>query len=184
MLTNLAALGIGLITAVATPAAAHAATLADCAPTQPSAHTSHRVPAPGYPAVATHAPPRASAPARVEAVYPASLRFADFDRDGGVTINEARSYARSQFSRADLDRNGVLRGRELRSTSGELAYGARGRDGVVSFAEYDRSVMGRFQALDIDRNGFLSRNELGTNRTRLPAAPRANAVTYSWHWEL
>ena len=182
MLTNLAALGIGLITAVATPATAFAH--ADCAPTQPSAHTSHRAPAPAYPPVTAHAPPRASAPTRIEAAYPASLRFADFNRDGGVTVNEARSYARSQFNRADLDRNGVLRGRELRSESGELVYGARGRDGVVTFAEYDRSVMGRFQSLDIDRNGYLSRNELGTNRTRLPSAPRANTVTYSWNWQL
>ena len=181
MLTQLAALGIGLVTAVATPAAAHA----ECAPTQPTAYpTSYRGPAPAYPPVTRHAPPRASAPTRIEAAYPASLRFADFDRDGGVTVNEARSFARSQFTRADLDRNGVLRGRELRSDSGELAYGARGRDGVVTFAEYDRSVMGRFQSLDIDHNGYLSRHELGNNRTRVPSAPRSNTVTYSWHVEL
>ena len=184
MLTQIAALGIGLITAVGTPAIAQA----DCStPAKPGAYPSSypsyngpRYPAPTYSPVPAYspAPTYSPAPARgrnVERPRTVVLRRADNDNDGGVTFHEAQAYGRREFGRADHDHNGVLTRYEIHR-SDELASGARGRDGVVTFAEYDASVRRQFASLDRNRDGFLSRNELGSRRP--------NTVSYNWHWRL
>jgi len=177
MLTQLAALGIGLITAVGTPAIAQA----DCnTPAKPSAHPS-TYPGyyPGYNGPRQPAPTYAPAPTRGRRVEPPRsvvLRRADYNNDGGITFNEAQAYGRSEFGRADHDRNGVLTRYEIHR-SDELAGGARSRDGVVTFAEYDASMRRQFTALDRNRDGFLSRHELGRR-------PTPNTVSYNWHWQL
>lgn len=104
------------------------------------------------------------------------MRRADYNNDGGITFHEAQAYGRTEFGRADHDRNGVLTRYEIHRND-ELASGARGRDGVVSFAEYDASLRRQFSALDRNRDGFLSRHELGSRRT-------PNTVSYNWHWKL
>lgn len=170
MLTQLAALGIGLITSIGTPAVARA----DYdTPARPSAHPTAY---PGYNGTRYPAPTYAPAPARTRHVEPPRavvLRRADYNNDGGITFHEAQAYGRSEFGRADHDRNGVLTRNEIHR-SDELASGARSRDGVVTFAEYDASVRRQFAALDRNRDGFLSRHELGAPRT----------ATFNWHWRL
>jgi hypothetical protein len=155
MLKTLAALGIGLITSVALPAAAH------------DDHARHGAHAPGY-----HAP----APVRAQPGTGSrwGLRRADYNRDGGVSIREAHRYARARFTQADHDRNGVLTGRELRY-DGDFSRGPRARDGVVTLAEYDTSVRNRFHGLDRNRDGFLSRYELGNT-----TSPRAASYDSRW----
>jgi hypothetical protein len=183
MLTQIAALGIGLITAIGTPAIAQA----DCnSPSKPSAHptnypgyTTPGYTTPGYGAPRYPAPSFTPAPSRGRRIEPPRavvLRRADYNNDGGITFHEAQAYGRSEFSRADHDRNGVLTRYEIHR-SDELASGARGRDGVVTFAEYDASMRRQFAALDRNRDGFLSRHELGRR-------PTPNTASYSWHWKL
>ena len=191
MLTQLAALGIGLITTVAAPMA-HAGQ-PGCDPAHPTAgYPSYGAPAPTYaptyapayapvptyapvPSYGPAAPPRYQAPRHVEA-SPVMMRRADYNRDGGVSLQEARSYGRNQFIRADQDRNGVLTRRELRNAGNEFSRVSANRGGVLTLAEYDASITNQFYSLDRNRDAFLSRYELGT------ASP--NTVTYSWNWSL
>jgi hypothetical protein len=193
MFTKLAALGVGLVTAAAAvPAAAHEG----CPPGQhrsshgvPPAPTYAPAPAyapapyapvPGY-APAPYAPPRGNY-SRNEARHAAVLSRADYNHDGGITLGEARAYGRSEFARADRDRNGVLVRGELRGPGDDFADGRRARDGVVTYAEYDANVIDRFQRLDDNRDGYLSRYELGQSA---PApAPRPGAWSVGWHWSL
>lgn len=196
MLTHLAALGIGLVTAIG-PVAAHAAPYPAPISGYPGyGHPSYGAPthgaptygaptygAPGYTPVPAYAPaPPLPAARRTETRSPESLRWADRNGDGSVTGAEARAFARTRFNRGDHDRNGVLRGREL-NMNDDFARAASNRDGRVTRAEYEARVMSRFYSLDRNRDGTLSRQELGTDRTRrpMPAAP-ANTVTWSWSW--
>ena len=187
MLTQLAALGIGLITAVGAPAIAQA----DCGPAHPTSYPGYRAPgypaatypSPTYPAATYPAPSYAPAPSygpqpgrRQQTPHAVVLRQADYNNDGGITLREAEAYGRTAFGRADDDRNGVLTRHEIHAND-ELARGARGRDGVVSFAEYDASLRRQFASLDRNRDGFLNRYELGRG-------PAPNTVTYNWHWKL
>jgi len=180
MFNSMAALGLGLITAVT---ASTAPALA-CDSAQPTAgYPSYGPAAPGYgPALPTYlpAPPRVQAPPVYrDAGYALVLSRADYDYDGGITLAEAHAYGRAQFASDDLDRNGVLTRHELRRTNDELARGARDRDGVVTFAEYDANVQRQFYRLDDNRDGYLSRYELGTQ-----APARTAGVGWSWHWSL
>jgi hypothetical protein len=178
MLNTLATLAIGLVTAVAAPATA----LADYGPAHPPVYSGHHVPAPVY----APAPPRAQTfPRRVEASRDAArdarvLRQADYNRDGGVTLAEARAYARNQFTRVDFNHNGVLTQREARSDSTGLARGASGRDGVVTLAEYDATVRNDFHDVDRNRDGYLSSRELGLRTT---ASPTNHGVNARRHWQ-
>lgn len=159
MLTQLAALGIGLITTVASPIV-HAAQ-PGCDPAHPTAgYPPHRAPAPTY---APAAPPRYQAPPvrHVEA-SPVVMRRADYNRDGGVTLQEARAYGRNQFIRADRDRNGVLTRRERNNADGELSRVSGNRGGGLTLAEYHASITSEFHSLDRNRDAFLSRRELRT----------------------
>jgi hypothetical protein len=173
MLTQLAALGIGLITTVATPAIAQA----DCnGPAKPSAYPGSypSYNGPRYP-VPSYGPPTARG-RHVEAPRSVVLQRADYNNDGGITFHEAQAYGRNEFSRADHDRNGVLTRYEIHRNDA-LASGARSRDGAVTFAEYDASMRRQFAALDRNRDGFLSRHELGRQ-------PTPNTVSYSWRWQM
>jgi hypothetical protein len=189
MFTKLAAFGVGLVTAAAAvPAAAHEGRSHG----QHGAHSGYGVPpAPTYAPAPAYAPaPYAPAPSyapprgtsRNEARNAAVLSRADYNYDGGITLGEARTYARSEFARADRDRNGVLMRGELRGPGDEFANGPRARDGVVTFAEYDANVIDRFQRLDDNRDGYLSRYELGQSAPA--AAPRPGAWSVGWHWSL
>jgi hypothetical protein len=164
MLTQLAALGIGLITTVASPLV-HAAQ-PGCDPAHPTAaHPAHRAPAPTY---APAAPRYPAPPVRHVETSAVVLRRADYNRDGGVTLQEARAYGRNQFIRADQDRNGVLTRRELSRADSELQRISGTRGGRLTLAEYHTSITSQFHRLDDNRDAVLSRNELGAaspNRT-------------------
>jgi EF hand len=209
MLTNLAALGIGLITVVAAPAAVAQV------PCNPVAYPSANYPSPNYPSpnypganypgapypanyptygvpVPVYTPVPVVYPAPVPVYVPAqppqrrvdttpvSVRRADYNRDGGITFAEAYAYGRSEFARSDVDGNGVLTRRELNYRYDEIASGARRRDGFVTLAEYDASLRDQFYRLDRNRDGFLSSYELGNGRSH----SQPNGVTFNWHWEL
>jgi hypothetical protein len=190
MLTQLAALGIGLITTVAAPAAL----ASPCDPAHPTAgYPTYGAPVPTY-GPASYPPPYAAPPPyappppyagprahprRVEAQQ-VVMRRADYNRDGGVTYAEAHAYGRDQFARADYDRNGVLTRRELRESRDDFTRVSHGRGGVVTLAEFDAAVYDQFYQLDYNRDGFLSRYELGFGA---PPAP-SSRVTWSWNWSL
>lgn len=174
MFNHLAALSVGVITAVSV--------------SQASAHDGREpLPHGSYPSYRAPAPTYAPAPPRVQARYPQSavgnhalvLSRADYDYDGVIALGEAHAYGRAEFARADQDRNGVLTRRELRGPGGELAQGARRRDGVVTFAEYDANVQRQFYSLDRNRDALLTSYELGT-----AAPPRPATVSWSWNWSL
>ena len=200
MITKLAALGLGVATAVA-PTVALAA---DCAP----AHPDSSYPTPTYPTYPSSTYP-GSYPASTYPSYPSYgapvpvysptwnptplppvpppparrtvlLKRADYNGDGGITFTEAQAYGRTEFGYADVDRNGVLTRRELDNHVDEFARGARHRGrgvGVVTFAEYDMSVRHRFIDLDRNRDGFVSRYEI-------EGRPEPKTVRVSWHWQL
>lgn len=192
MLDALAALGLGIMTAAAAPTttAAHLCGPGHAHPTgygaptytpaptyaPPPAYTPAPTytPAPHYPSQPTYSAPRGYGRDAADA---AVSRRADYNRDGGISLYEAHDYARGQFARADIDRNGVLTRREQRNTDGAFER-ARGRDGVVTLAEYDTTVRRDFYNLDRNRDGVLTRAEL-----RGHSAPR-HTVSYSWHWQL
>jgi hypothetical protein len=199
MTTKLAALGLGIATAIAPTAA-----LAGCVPAHPSAsyptttyptsdpsatypspypattyptYPSYGAPVPAYSPTWTPTPlPRVAPPASRRTVL---LKRADYDGDGGITFAEAQAYGRTEFGYADVDRNGVLTRRELDNHVDEFARAARrrGRDDVVTFAEYDRSVRNRFMDLDRNRDGFVSRHEVQRR-------PEPKTGGFSWHWQL
>jgi hypothetical protein len=180
MLTQMAALGIGLITTVAAPAAL----ASPCDGPHPTAgYPTYGVPVPTYSPAPPYAPPPYAAPRseprRVDAQQ-VVMRRADYNRDGGVTYAEAHAYGRNQFARADRDRNGVLTRWELRDSRDDFTRVSHGRGGVVTLAEFDAAVYDQFYQLDYNRDGFLSRYELGFG-----APPRpATGVTWSWNWSL
>ena len=132
MFNPIAALGVGLITALAAvPAAAHDGR----GPAHPSSYPgSYPSSYPGsYPPPApTYAPPP-YAPATPVVLGDAQLelRQADYDFDGGVTLREAHSFGWAQFSHEDTNRDGVLTRWELRGLNDTFARGARA-DGVVT----------------------------------------------------
>jgi hypothetical protein len=190
MLNQLAALGIGLVSAVtSTVAVAHE----NCDPAHQSATAPSYAPQsyapPGYapqsygpaPApVPTYAPAPAYAPAPppIEADYALELRGADYDRNGWVTRNEAEAYGQAAFAHADLDRNGVLTRRELWGTQDALARSTPSRDGVVTFAAYEANVDRQFYELDRNRDGYLSGYELGARPAERPTA----SVSWRFRW--
>ena len=182
MFNPIAALGVGLITAVAAvPAAAHDGR----GPAYPGAYPgsypgSYPSSYPGSypPAPPTYAPPPYAPTTPAVGDAQVELRQADYNFDGGVTLREAQSFGWAQFSREDTNRDGVLTRWELRGLNDTFARGARA-DGVVTFAEYDSNLQRHFYRLDYNRDGFLSRRELGV----APRAP-STGVTWSWHWSL
>lgn len=181
MLNQLAALGIGLVSAVtSTVALAHE----NCDPAQQSSTAPNYSPSSYSPAnyspppAYVPAPAYAPAPPPIEANYALVLRSADYDRNGWVSRNEAEAYGRAAFAHADLDRNGVLTPRELWRTDDALARSAPSRDGIVTLAAYEANMDRQFYELDRNRDGYLSGYELGA---RPPERPTAS-VSWRFRW--
>jgi hypothetical protein len=87
------------------------------------------------------------------------LRYADLNRDGLVSLNEALDSGRQVFHRYDRDNNRVLTGREVARP--EIAQDDRDRDGRLSMREHQRAVRAQFASIDRNRDGYLARYELG-----------------------
>lgn len=111
----------------------------------------------------------------------------DANRDGAVTREEVESGLRSQFERADADRNGSLNLSEMQAENARRWQASRtassplidwNLDGAVSFAEFSGTAQSVFAQLDRDRGGSLAGTELEAPRVRgtvRPPPPRARA---------
>jgi hypothetical protein len=90
------------------------------------------------------------------------LRYADLNRDGWVTMQEALDSGRQVFHRSDRNNDRVLTRHEVGRPG--LRQEDRNNDGRVSMQEHQRSVRAQFASLDGNRDGFLARYELGLER--------------------
>jgi hypothetical protein len=161
MIGKLPVLGFALAASVSSTALAHE----DC--DHHAGHTSHG----GY--------GRAPAPAQIPVGYgdnyagrtQVDLRYADLNRDGWVTMQEALDSGRQVFHRNDRDNNRVLTRREMGRF--EARRGDRNDDGRVTMYEHQRSVRARFASLDTNRDGVLARYELGLE-------PRRSSRSAGW----
>ena len=98
-----------------------------------------------------------------------ALKALDPDRDGTVSLAEAKAAASRVFSRLDRDRDGTLDRGELRGrmVSKEFAAADRDRDGTLDKAEYLSAVEKSFRAADRDSDGTLDAKELSSPRGRV-----------------
>jgi hypothetical protein len=87
------------------------------------------------------------------------LRYADHNRDGYVTMQEALDSGRQVFRRQDRNNDWTLTGYEVGRPA--LRNDDRNNDGRVSMREYQRRVRAQFARLDVNRDGYLGRRELG-----------------------
>jgi hypothetical protein len=163
MIGKLSVLGFTLVTALSGSALAHE-------PYDTSRGPSHGHPGPGghgRPGPANYgggyrpAPPAVTHASRVEV----DLRYADLNRDGWVTMQEALDSSRQVFRRNDRNNDRVLSRWEAGGTR-VVRHGDRNQDGRVTMNEYQRNVRARFASLDTNRDGFLARHELGLEPQR------------------
>jgi Ca2+-binding EF-hand superfamily protein len=98
-----------------------------------------------------------------------ALQALDPDRDGTVSLAEAKAAASRLFSRLDRDHDGTLDRRELRGrmVSKEFAAADRDHDGTVDKAEYLAAVEKAFRAADRDNDGTVDAKELSSPRGRV-----------------
>jgi Ca2+-binding EF-hand superfamily protein len=98
-----------------------------------------------------------------------ALQALDPDRDGTVSLAEAKAAASRLFSRLDRDHDGTLDRRELRGrmVSKEFAAADRDRDGTLDKAENLAAVERAFRAADRDNDGTLDVKELSSPRGRV-----------------
>lgn len=140
MIGKLPVLGFALVTAISGQALAH------------DSHDSHG--SYGSRGSSWQHRPSAAAPAPT----PVDLRYADLNRDGRVTMQEALASGRQTFHRQDRDNNDVITRREAGPSFGRRDVN---NDGRVSMREYQRAVRAQFARLDTNRDGQLGRYELG-----------------------
>jgi Ca2+-binding EF-hand superfamily protein len=97
-----------------------------------------------------------------------ALQALDPDRDGTVSLAEAKAAASRLFSRLDRDHDGTLDRRELRGrmVSKEFAAADRDHDGTVDRAEYLAAVEKAFRAANRDNDGTLDAKELSSAQGR------------------
>jgi hypothetical protein len=87
------------------------------------------------------------------------LRYADRNRNGVVSMQEALDSGRQVFRHQDRNNDRALSHREVGGRG--LGHDDRNNDGRVSMREYQRAVRAQFASLDVNRDGYLSRRELG-----------------------
>ena len=92
----------------------------------------------------------------------------DTDRDGTVSLEEAKKAADVMFDKLDRDHDGTLTGRELRGrlSAREFAAADADKDGTISKDEYLTVVEELFKAAYPDNDGTLTRQELKTKAGR------------------
>ncbi|MFL5255088.1 MAG: EF-hand domain-containing protein [Rhodopila sp.] len=112
---------------------------------------------------------------RAEAAPPLKppLSALDPDKDGTVSLDEAKAAADKKFDALDTDHEGTL---SLKETKGiflksTLPQADPDKDGTIDKAEWEAQVEHRFKAADTDRDGTLDARELaspaGKNLLRL-----------------
>jgi hypothetical protein len=157
MIGKLPVLGFALVASVSSTALAHE----DCDKSHGhgsgASHGSYR-----------HSPGPAPSPVDYRHGYAGraevDLRYADLNRDGWVTMQEALDSGRQSFRYNDRDNDRVLTRREMGRVG--VRRGDRDVDGRVTMYEYQRSVRARFASLDTNRDGVLARYELGLEPQR------------------
>ncbi|MBU6378534.1 MAG: EF-hand domain-containing protein [Gammaproteobacteria bacterium] len=103
----------------------------------------------------------------------------DLNKDGQVTCDEWKSYARELFTAADTDRDGRLTRAEFERVSRDdktfvianFRYFDRDGDGFVSYAEFVERQNPAFKLLDRNNDCVLDSAELGPARTLNRPAP-------------
>jgi Ca2+-binding EF-hand superfamily protein len=97
-----------------------------------------------------------------------ALQALDPDRDGTVSLAEAKAAASRLFARLDRDHDGTLDRRELRGrmVSKEFAAADGDHDGTLDKAEYLAAVEKAFRAANRDNDGTLDAKELSSARGR------------------
>jgi hypothetical protein len=97
------------------------------------------------------------------------LMAADANRDGAITMAEARAGREAQFRRADANGDGFVTAEE-RERRGEGKRGGGGGDangdGKVSLAEFLNAPYRGFEMFDANRNDILEASELQAARDR------------------
>ncbi len=101
-------------------------------------------------------------------------RGQDSNKDGRVTLDEARAAQRRMLERFDADRDGKLGFAEIEAMPERMAgridrLDADG-DREVTSAEMDAAAEARFRRRDKDGDGVLSGEELRTDRRREPGS--------------
>jgi hypothetical protein len=167
MIGKLSVLGFSLVTALSGSALAHEPHDTSRGPSRghsgPGGH--HGRPGPANYGGGGYGP---AAPAVNHVDYSSrievDLRYADLNRDGWVTMEEALDSGRQVFRRNDRNNDRVLSRWETGGT--RVGRGDRNQDGRVTVHEYQRNVRARFASLDTNRDGFLARYELGLEPQR------------------
>jgi len=90
------------------------------------------------------------------------LRYADLNRDGWVSLQEALDSGRQVFHRNDRNNDRQLSRREVGRVSGD----DRNHDGRLSMREHQRAIRAEFASYDRNRDGYLARHELGWSGPR------------------
>ncbi|MBV9777948.1 MAG: hypothetical protein JO143_12965 [Acetobacteraceae bacterium] len=102
-----------------------------------------------------------------QAIAPeAALHAIDTNKDGTISLDEAKAAAEKRFTALDTDHEGTLDVRELMGTLGpEAAKRAdKDSDGTLDKAEYLAVVETRFKVADTNHDGTLDQQELGTRQ--------------------
>jgi Ca2+-binding EF-hand superfamily protein len=97
-----------------------------------------------------------------------ALQALDPDRDGTVSLAEAKAAASTLFGRLDRDHDGTLDRRELRGRMVSKEFGAADgdHDGTLDKAEYLAAVEKAFRAANRDNDGTLDAKELSSAQGR------------------
>jgi Ca2+-binding EF-hand superfamily protein len=88
----------------------------------------------------------------------------DPDKDGTLTLDEAKKAADARFDALDKDHEGTLDRKELRGlvSKKDFAKGDADKDGTLDKSEYQALVAQRFEAADPDHEATLDKKELGS----------------------
>jgi len=122
----------------------------------------------------------------IDKAYLVSIMSWDLDRDGTVTCNEWKAYARQVFTAADANRDGKLTPVEFGSlVKGDglfhyanFAYFDANRDGVVDVGEFVDKPNPAFAHLDTDRSCQLTPDKISRTRqlTQAPQSTESSAA--------
>jgi Ca2+-binding EF-hand superfamily protein len=94
------------------------------------------------------------------------MRAVDTDKDGTISLDEAKKAAEKKFAALDTNHEGTLDATELMGalSPGQMKQADPDKDGTLDVAEYLAVVETRFKEADTDHDGTLSAQELKTPR--------------------
>lgn len=115
----------------------------------------------------------------IDRAFLVSIVSWDMNRDGSVTCDEWKTYARSAFTEADTNRDGKLTAAEFEKLVktdrlffyANVAYFDSNRDGFVDAKELIDRPNPAFSYLDSDKDCVLSSEEIARTRALTQAPP-------------